>query len=594
MGFLFAGAVSSADTLVGPETSMRFRVNRSDPGNDLSWIRPGHDDASWADGRLPVGFETGTPVGARVLIRTPADPPAASIYSRVRFTIDDPSSIESLYLGVDYDDGFVAWVNGVEVARSESMPGGPPAWNTQAGSHESSNGSLPRFHPRHDISATGMQALRSGENLLAIGVWNSEPDSSDLVLAAELRANQPLGTFVTRGPYLQLGTENAVTVRWRTDRPTDSRVIYGSKPGALTNSVTDPRPKTDHRLRLTGLEPGTLVHYAVGSSTTVLVGDDAQHVFRVTADRDSPLPLRIWVTGDAGTAGGIPGQVRDGYRRFANGREADLWITVGDNAYHGGNDERYQAALFETYPRILRRTVLWSTPGNHDHDVPGGFYDVFELPTRGEAGGVASGTETYYSFDHGNVHFFALDTEQVQLVKEGPMLQWLERDLRTTDAEWVVGFWHRAPYSSGLHDSDRDAGSIFIRRHVLPLIEAHGVDLVFSGHAHRCQRTTLLTGHYGAASSLDPEMLLDPAQGRPDDGGPYRKSLPRRASDGVVYAVVGCSGEATENAPSHPAMTESMNRPGSLVLDVDGRRLDARFIDTEGRVRDRFAIVKSE
>ena len=37
---------------------------------------------------------------------------------------------------------------------------------------------------------------------------------------------------------------------------------------------------------------------------------------------------------------------------------------------------------------------------------------MFSFPTAGEAGGVASGTEAYYSFDYGNVHFIVLDSEQ--------------------------------------------------------------------------------------------------------------------------------------------------------------------------------------
>jgi hypothetical protein len=585
-----ASPTGKARLLAGPGTPLLYRVNRQAPGLGLSWVQRDYDDVAWDGGFFPIGFETGTPVGAWALIRTEVDAPASSVYCRTRFAIDEPSFIKSLYLGVDYDDGFVAWINGVEVARSDTMPEGPPGWNASPASHESSNGALPRFHPRYDISETAIPALHPGENVLALGVWNSEPDSSDLVLAAELLANQPLKTFVTRGPYLQLGTETAVTVRWRTDRPTDSRVVYGPEPGALRHGVSDPGITTDHRLRITGLQPDSTVFYAVGTTTTVLAGDD-DYVFRTAPPRSSRDPRRIWVLGDSGTAGGIPGWVWSGYRQYAGDSHADLWIMLGDNAYRYGTDDRYQVALFETFPRMLRRSVLWATPGNHD-GVSGAYYDVFELPTRGEAGGAPSGTEHYYAFDFGNVHFVSLNSEHVTISDQGPMLSWLERDLRSATADWIVAFWHRSPYSTGLHDSDSEEPTILMRRHILPVLDAHGVDLVMTGHAHICQRSGLLRGHYGPADRLEPSMVLDGSGGSPGETGPYRKAWPRRSGDGIVYAVVGCSGESTVKTPPPPEIVVSLSAPGSLILDVDGLRLDARYLDTKGRVRDHFAIVK--
>ena len=43
--------------------------------------------------------------------------------------------------------------------------------------------------------------------------------------------------------------------------------------------------------------------------------------------------------------------------------------------------------------------------------IYGSYYDSFTLPTGGEAGGLASGTEAYYSFDYANVHFVCLDSQ---------------------------------------------------------------------------------------------------------------------------------------------------------------------------------------
>ena len=106
---------------------------------------------------------------------------SSSVYTRARFSIPDPADVDRFILGLDYDDGVMAWINGVEVFRSTEMPAGDPDWNTSAGLHEASNGLQPVFEP-YDISAAAIPALVPGTNVLAIGVWNNAPNSSDLVL----------------------------------------------------------------------------------------------------------------------------------------------------------------------------------------------------------------------------------------------------------------------------------------------------------------------------------------------------------------------------------------------------------------------------
>ena len=124
-------------------------------------------------------------------------------------------------------------------------------------------------------------------------------------------------------------------------------------------------------------------------------------------------------------------------------------------------------------PDLLRRTALWPAFGNHDADSSnavsrnGPFFDMFSLPTGAEAGGVASGSEVYFSFDYANVHFVCLDSYMSDRSKTGPMLTWLETDLSNTMQEWIVCFFHHPPYSKGSHDSDDlfdSAGRLFDMR----------------------------------------------------------------------------------------------------------------------------------
>ncbi|MCP5055221.1 MAG: hypothetical protein GY937_00685, partial [bacterium] len=101
----------------------------------------------------------------------------------------------------------------------------------------------------------------------------------------------------------------------------------------------------------------------------------------------------------------------------------------------------------------------------------------------GEAGGVASNTEAYYSFDFGNVHFVALDSSESDRSPGGEMLSWLTADLAANQQDWTIAFFHHPPYSKGSHDSDTETPLVEMRTNAVPVLEAGGVDLVLTGHS---------------------------------------------------------------------------------------------------------------
>lgn len=402
-----------------------------------------------------------------------------------------------------------------------------------------------------------------------------------------------------RGPYLQLGTTSSMTVRWRTDALCPSEVRYGKNPGDLDLSVVLPLVSTDHEIRLEGLEPGTRYYYQIGSTHSNLAGGAG---FTFTTAPDQPKALRVWAQGDAGTANANALAVANAYLQFTGTQDTDVWLMLGDNAYQVGSDANYQAALFDMFPEHLRRTPLWPTPGNHDilSTEPNGrhaYVNIFTLPTQGEAGGVPSGTEYYYSFNHGHVHFVSLDSETSDIYPDAPMLAWLREDLQANTSDWLIAYWHSPPYTHGSHNSDDFADSngrlVLMRQHVLPILEAHGVDLVLSGHSHHYERSFLLNGHYGYSLTLTPEMILDAGTGRPWETGAYRKGAPGpSAHQGAVYVVAGCAGQVGVGTLDHPAMMISLAQLGSVVLDIDGNRLDATFLDDTGHAADSFTILK--
>ena len=85
-----------------------------------------------------------------------------------------------------------------------------------------------------------------------------------------------------------------------------------------------------------------------------------------------------------------------------------------------------------------------------------------------------------------------------------------------------------------------------MRANAVQLLEAHGVDLVLSGHSHIYERSYLLDGHYGTSNTLIPSMLKDAGSGRPDGTGAYlNPDTGPAARQGAVYVVAGNAGWAT-------------------------------------------------
>jgi len=391
-----------------------------------------------------------------------------------------------------------------------------------------------------------------------------------------------------------------MTVRWRTDVATTSRVAYGAAPGSLTQTVDDATSTTEHIVTVTGLSPATRYYYSVGSITTPLAGGDSEHFLSTAPPTGTPVHLRIWTIGDAGFTGANLDAVRDAFVAYTGSSHTDLFLLLGDNAYFIANDAQYQAAVFDEHAAMLRNTPVWSVFGNHEAlssmSVPqiGPYFDMFTFPTAGEAGGVASGTESYYAFDYGNVHFIALDSEQAPTSSSTPMLTWLDADLAATTADWTIVLWHRPPYSRGLlHNSDVEVEEINMRQYVLPVLEAYGVDLVLCGHSHSYERSYFLDGHYGLASTFSSAYQVDAGDGDPVGDGAYRKeNLGAEPHSGAVYVVNGSGSEVRPATLNHPAMRVGLLELGSVLVDIHGSRLTARFLNDAAQVQDQFRVEK--
>lgn len=415
-----------------------------------------------------------------------------------------------------------------------------------------------------------------------------------LLLALAALASYPSDAVAQyRGPYLQQATPTSMTVVWRELVPTPGAICWGTAPDALDQRRTAPAA-TDQVFVLDGLTPATRYWYVVGEDcTTSDVAPDGW-TFRTAPRIGSTEPVRLWVVGDSGNGSARQGAVRDAMLEYTADRRPDLFLHMGDMAYGDGLNFEFDAYFFGMYREILTWLPTWPTMGNHEGHTSdsatesGPYYDAYVLPRRGEAGGVPSGTEAYYSFDHGNAHYIVLESYEIDRDPSGVMAQWLREDLAATDQTWIIAFWHHPPYTKGSHDSDGETQLIEMRENILPILESAGVDLVLAGHSHIYERSWLLHGAYDTPTTAD-GYVLDRGDGNPTGDGAYRT-----AGAGSVYVVAGHGGAGVGQSGVHPVMVAIEADHGSCIVDIEGDTLTLRNLRWDGEVTDVFRIDKRD
>lgn len=386
-------------------------------------------------------------------------------------------------------------------------------------------------------------------------------------------------------------------------------------------------------------------------SFPVILEKSPDHFFRTPPLPGEKKKTKMWVLGDFGYTPPFPAtanrqdSVIDSWRNFMAVNKTgpmDLWLWLGDNAYETGTREQYQEHIFNKdksrYDFMFRQTPFYATPGNHDY-FDGAtnetlslvrfkknihYYDVVENFTNGAGGGEPSMTEAYYSFDYANIHFISLDTYGFEkegddvtkvLAPNGVQAQWLKRDLAKANADpninWVIVFTHMPPFTGGSHNSDVETDLIAIRNNLVPILDAYKVDLLLSGHSHGYERSRLMRDH--STTSSDFVMAThNPAVGSNAQGNGhydgtanscfYYKNSAALKNEGIVYVVNGAGGRKLDpDLPKNVRNRDLAKRlmadssfyeGGSMYLEIENKRLTAKYINAKKQVIDQFTIFK--
>lgn len=417
-----------------------------------------------------------------------------------------------------------------------------------------------------------------------------------------------------RGPYLQIATANGITVRWRTSTFDRSRVKYGTSPGQLNQHTDDSTLVAEHIVRLEGLKPRTKYYYSIGNLADTTLQGDAANYFYTLPEKGYDGLVRIGAFGDCGNNSLNQRNVKREALAYIKDKPMDAWILLGDNAYSDGTDAEFQSKFFNIYKDdLLKNYPLFPSPGNHDyHDFNSSsakdqykiaYFQNFSVPKDGEAGGVASKTKSFYSFDVGNVHFLSLDSYGPDNTGKhiydtmGEQAEWVKKDLKENKSKWVVAYWHHPPYTMGSHNSDTETLLVKIRENFIKILEDEGVDLILCGHSHVYERSKLLKGYYGMEADFNAEKFeLNHSTALYDgtkNSAPYlKKSADNKGTVYVVSGSAGALGGHKETWP-HNAMYYANNEVGgSVMIEAEGNRFNLKWVCADGKIRDSFTIMK--
>lgn len=297
-------------------------------------------------------------------------------------------------------------------------------------------------------------------------------------------------------PYLQAVTTDSIYILVESDTtnpvtveygPTTS---YGSKATTESTEATDASPATYiHNVKLTGLKPNTMYHYRASQDGVQSL--DYAYVTAVEAGTNFRFALMGDCRANALGHDEVSLRLKEANPRFSL-YGGDLCDKPAYNVWKAIFFRQNELALIATVP-------FFNAPGNHEgwSTNTKAFTQAPESP---------SGTQEFYSFDYGDVHFVALNTE-VSYVAGSPQYEFVAKDLASTKKAWKIVYSHKPAYCARADQPGEDQNLI---KMATGLFEPNQVDLVLSGHHHFYQHNLVNGIHYVVIGS-SAAGLYDPA-----------------------------------------------------------------------------------
>jgi hypothetical protein len=341
------------------------------------------------------------------------------------------------------------------------------------------------------------------------------------------------------GPYLtwddETRPEDGVVINFETGVQCRARVEWGETPDLGQERYGD-EVVNIHHLRLTDLAPGTTYYYRVHDNVGHTSGIYQFRTALADATTFSFLALGdIQDDGEDSVFGAVAAEL------LTTHADVDFLVSTGDLPDFNSPNQWWR--FFDLVRDILSTRVLVPAPGNHDTPGPMHSSDTsaweayFALPE-------ASGSETFYRRDYGNLTFLIMNSEVPEdLVEGGRQWSWLSTQIeeigrgpeRTRD--WVLLVQHVPPYNAG----SRHASEQPVYRPITRLLEG-SVDWMVAGHEHMYQRSLPLrydetlapSGRYGLSLDDGVGYLVLPSAGKRPHSGLTPVDAPWAASRALM------------------------------------------------------------
>jgi hypothetical protein len=361
-------------------------------------------------------------------------------------------------------------------------------------------------------------------------------------------------------PYLQAVEDDGITIMWETVYPSFGKIRYGTDSWLDRTMIEESVPSLMHEVTLSGLEKDQVYYYKV------VTGNLSSPVYSFHTKKPEDSPVKFIVYGDNRS---FP-KVHENLVKMMVDENPDLVLNVGDVVTTGVHLNEWIDEHFYPLRHISSNVPTYIAIGNHEY---GGYWDTrvvppFEERVHNPLQSTGS-TEYYFSFDYGNSHFIFLDPnkedspEGDRITPGSQQYNWFANDVKKAKetSEWIFVILHQPPYSECWSGGYYD-GEPLLRKEIVPIIEANGVDIVFAGHTHDYERGL-------------PHPPYDPETGN---------------GNNAAYVITGGGGSNLDNhkyreweqidLPDHPASTDNDDFDGGeyyqyhyVVVEVDGNRL---------------------
>jgi len=353
------------------------------------------------------------------------------------------------------------------------------------------------------------------------------------------------------------------SIQWRTSTETEKGVVRyratGKKKWKVKdaetlllknhNTVNDPITNW-HTARLSGLKPGMKYEYQVGTGAED--GWIAAATFETAPKKVEPFSF-IYL-GDAQAGFDDWGKLL--HQCYGENPEAAFYIMAGD-LVNRGNERSDWDLLLKNAEGVFNHRPLVPSIGNHEvqGDLgPWMYLELLDLPKNGPEGVTP---ERAYSFTYGNVLVISLDAN----VEPAHQTEWLEEQLKNTQATWKFVTYHQPAYSSGASRDNPEVRELWGA-----LFDKYHVDLALQGHDHAYLRTWPM----------------------------YNQRRVTTAAEGTIYIVSTSGTKYYDQGQFDYTEVGFTNTNTYQVLDIqiDGDTLTYKAHGTDGKVLDEFVIEK--